>query len=93
MAPKSTPKRYKIKSMFKSGKIRLEDRLKTVLGRSWPHLKVDFGHFLVEIVEPVKNPDFRQNVVPRRVLDLTWPDLGAKRVQKEGQKGPKRHPK
>ena len=85
MAPKSTPKRYKIKSMFKSGKIRLEDRLETVLGRSWPHLKVDFGHFLVEIVEPMKNPDFRQNVVPRRVLDLTWPDLGA-------QEGPKGRP-
>ena len=93
MAPKSTPKRYKIKSMFKSGKIRLEDRLKTVLGRSWPHLKVDFGHFLVEIVEPVKNPDFRQNVVPRRVLDPTWPDLGAQRVPKGRPKGTQEAPK
>ena len=87
MEPKSTPKRYKIKSIFKSGKIRLEDRLKTVLGRSWPHLKVDFGHFLMEIVEPVKNPDFRQNVVSRHVLDPTWPDLGAQRVPKGRPKG------
>ena len=71
MEPKSTPKRYKIKSTFKSGKMRLEDRLKTVLGRSWPHLKVDFGNFLVEIVEPVKNLGFRTNVVSRRVLGRT----------------------
>ena len=93
MAPKSTPKRYKIKSMFKSGKIRLEDRLKTVLGRSWPHLNVDFGIMLVEIVEPVKNSDFRQNVVPRRVLDPTWPDLGAQRVPKGRPKGTQEAPK
>ena len=93
MAPKSTPKRYKIKSNFKSGKIRLEDRLKTVLGRSWPHLKVEFGHFLVEIVEPVKNLDFRQNLVPRRVLDPTWLDLGGQRVPKGRPKGAQEAPK
>ena len=93
MAPKSTSKRYKIKSNFKSGKIRLEDRLKPVLGRSWPHLKVEFGHFLVEIVEPVKNPGFRQNLVSRRVLDPTWPDLGGQKVPKGRPKGTQEAPK
>ena len=29
----------------------------------------------------------------RRVLDRTWLDLGAKRLQNGGQKGPKRHQK
>ena len=93
MAPKSTSKRYKIKSNFKSGKIRLEDRLKTVLGRSWPHLKVEFGHFLVEIVEPVKNPGFRQNLVSRPFWTQLGPIWAAKRSQKGSQKGPKRHQK
>ena len=93
MEPKSTPKRYKIKSIFKSGKMRLEDRLKTVLGRSWPHLKVDFGHFLVENVEPVKNLGFRTNFVSRRVLDPTWPDLGAQRVPKGRPTGTQEAPK
>ena len=63
----------KFKTIFKSEKIALQEALGALLSRSWAHLKVHFGHFLVEIVEPVKNRDFRQNVVPRHVLDPTWP--------------------
>ena len=86
MEPKSTPKRYKIKSIFKSGKMRLEDRLKTVLGRSWPHLKVDVGHFLMENVEPVKNLGFQQKIVSRRVLSRFGANLGAKKGAKTSPK-------
>ena len=45
----------KFKTIFKSEKIALQEALGALLGRSWAHLKVDFSHFLLEIVEPVKN--------------------------------------
>ena len=75
--PKNNQNRTKngtdFKTIFKSEKMALQQALGALLGRSWAHLKVHVGHFLVEIVEPVKNPHFRQHVVPRHVLDPTWP--------------------
>ena len=40
-----------------------------------------------------ENRLFEEDKRARRVLDRTWLDLGAKRLQKGGQKGPKRRQK
>ena len=54
-------------------------RLKTVLGRSWPHLGVDFGSKTLENVIFRENRRFRKNIVSRRVLGRSWVDLGGQR--------------
>ena len=53
--------------------------LGAILGRSWRHLEVDFGHFLLENIGPRENQRFRKKVVSRHVLGRSWVDLGGPR--------------
>ena len=74
----------------------LEDHLGAVLERSWLVLGAVLGS--KSCCGPhgarfFENRLFEEDKRSRRVLDRTWLDLGAKRLQKGGQKGPKRHQK
>ena len=100
MEPKSIPKGVKIEGDFQERKDALQDRLGEVLEPSWNDLGSSWvpswgqnravAHTALVFFE---NRFFEEDKRSRRVLDRTWLDLGAKRLQKGGQKGPKRHPK
>ena len=55
------------------------------MGRSWPHLGVNFGNFLLDIVMFRKNHFFEDKTVRRRFRDQLRP--------KKAPKGPKMTPK
>ena len=62
MEPKSNQKASKNRCKKPSEKsIELRPswgRLRAILGRSWPHLGVDFGEKTLENVDPRENPHF-----------------------------------
>ena len=97
MAPKWDPKRTKIEDKIehqKNTSLRPSwGRLVAILGRSWPHLGVNFGHFSLENVMFRENLGFRENVVSRPVLGRSWPDLGAQKSQNGPHMGPQKGPK
>ena len=51
-------------------------RLGTVLGPSWSHLGVSFGHFLLENVMFRENRRFSKDMVSRPALERLGVDLG-----------------
>ena len=56
--PKTIQNKPKSKTNFDIEKEALQDRLGAILGRSWPHLGVDFGEKTLENVDPRENLHF-----------------------------------
>ena len=108
LAPKSDPKSTKndtknpskIKPKFKSEKMAFRDPLGGLLGRSW----AVWGAILraweakIELLDrdsckKLRNDTFRQDELPRRVWDPTWPLLDGQSGQNDPPEAPQRSPK
>ena len=92
-----TQNESKIKTNFKSEKVTLQERLGAVLGRSWVILEVILGGkkrlkpFILNGL--VKIHVFDVDRLARRVLDRTWPVLGAKSGKNDPNLAPQNEPK
>ena len=92
-APKPIPKRTKIETKIeeeqKNDPRRSWTRLRTILGRSWPHLGINCGNFLSENVLFRENHFFDDKTVRRRFRDqLRWT-----KTPKGPETTPKRDPR